>query len=164
MEKNIRSADFFKMMNIVYAAQGLSLLGFSVVVFYLSKQTEPDPGFTETIQYALVGGALAVLAASQFVPRLMLKKIDQHLELRYKVPKYLPVALIRAACLEASGLIVCITAYLTGQVLFLLIVLLLLLLLFLYRPTKTMVAGELNLSGPERELLNEPETVLVQRR
>lgn len=161
MEKTTRSSDYFKMMNIIYAVQALSLLGFSVVVLYLNPQ-QPDKNLTETIQYALAGSSLAALAASQFVPRLMLKKIDERLELRYKVPKYLPVALLRAAFMEAAGLIVCITAFISGQTYFLFIIALLLLLFFFYRPTKSMVATELNLSVKERELLNNPETVFVQ--
>lgn len=161
MERTIRASDYFKMMNIVHAVQGISLLAFSALVFYLNQQT-PEKAFANGIQYALIATALVALISSQFVPRMMLKKIDPALELKYKVPKYLPVALVRAACLEAAGLIACIAAFITGYTYFLLIIPLLLLVFFFYRPTKTMVATELNLTAKEKSLLDRSDTMFIQ--
>lgn len=162
MEKTIKSSEYFKMMNIVYAFQALTLLAFSIVAYYLNKQ-QPEKVLDDIAQYALAGGAIVSLITAHYIPRFMLRNIQPTLEFKYKVPKYFPVAIIRAACVEAAGFIACIAAFVTGQTLYLMMVPLLLVVLFLYRPTKSLVASELNLSPREREMLEDPETVLVQQ-
>jgi hypothetical protein len=162
MEKNIRSADYFRQINMIYAMQMITLAGFSVVILYLS-QAVTNNSIEKEVQYLLAALLIAGMIASQQIPRVMLKKIDPALELRYKVPKYFPIAIIRVACFELSGLIAGIATFLTGQQYFLLIVPLLLIVMLIYRPTRSQVAADLNLSMQEKNLLDNPETLLTQQ-
>jgi hypothetical protein len=161
MKKNIKASDFFRQINMIYAVQIITLVAFSIVVFYLCQTTTGNSA-DKPMQYILALLIIAGLAASQYIPRLMLQKIDPNLEFRYKVPKYFPIAVIRVACLEASGLAACVAAFITGRQYFLVMVPLLLIVLLIYRPTRSQVAAELNLSVQEKNLLDNPNTVLVQ--
>lgn len=161
-KKNIKSSELFKLMNMVYGFQAFTLLAFSLVTYYLNTQL-PEKDFDNAAHYALSIGAIFSLAMAHYIPRYMLKNIKPELDLKYRVPKYFPVTIIRAACLEAAGFIACIAAFITGQNLYLAMVPLLLLVLYFFRPTPSFIATELNLNPKEREMIENPETVFVQQ-
>ena len=163
MKKEMTSTSYFQTLNIVYYAQMLMLIAFGIVVVFLKPDDLPaDDEFGITLQYVLFALFVGGVAGSFLIPRVVLNNINHSADLKVKLGKYLPTAIIRAACLEVPGLFACVVTFLTGNTLYLLTVALLLILFFFYRPTKSLVSEELKLSIGERRRLENPNEIVAE--
>jgi hypothetical protein len=102
------------------------------------------------------------LAAGYFLFRLFLRSVNPEMPLKYKMKRYFIANLIRSAFLESPGLFVSIAAMITAHNLFLVIVPLILILFILFRPTRSIIAQELNLSASERAKLEDPLAIISE--
>ena len=94
--------------------------------------------------------------------RVFLRGVRPEMPLVYKMKRYFTANLIRSAFLEIPGLFVSVAAMITAHNLFLVIVPLILILFILFRPTKSVIGQELNLSMEERAKLNDPEAIISE--
>jgi hypothetical protein len=102
------------------------------------------------------------LAAGYFLFRLFLRSVNPEMPLKYKMKRYFIANLIRSAFLEIPGLFVSVAAMITAHNLFLVIVPLILILFILFRPTRSIIAQELNLSASERAKLEDPLAIISE--
>lgn len=164
MNTPIRSSTYILTLRIIYYAQLASLLAFSVIVFFLlnNAATPVDKDLAATLQYPLSAFFIAGLAASQLIPRYILKKIDPAFSLKQKMTKYTATVIIRGACMEVPGLFACVVAMLTGQIYYLLVIPLLLIMFLLYLPSQAGIISDLNLTPTERAQVEDPNAVITE--
>jgi hypothetical protein len=164
MKKGITSRTFRLTLNIIFAAQMLTLLIFSGVLMWLnsSEQVLPVEDVGQIFHYIVPIITITTLAASYMVFKMMIGKINPSLDLKQKLPKYQVAVIVRSALLELPGLLAAVAALITGDMLFLLASLLVIFLFLMVRPTPFRIAEDLNLSAAERNLLNDPDAIVSE--
>lgn len=165
MARKIKSKEYFRTLNIIYFAQIGAMTLLAVVSYFLIQQGSLGPENNDlalSFQKIIMVVIPLSLAAGYLLFRVFLRGIQPELPLIHKMKRYFSANLIRSAFLEIPGLFVSVAALITAQVLFLVIVPLILMLFILFRPTKSVIAQELNLSVAERAKLEDPEAIISE--
>ena len=140
--ESTRSADFSALTIIAFALMaGLAL--FAAVVTYLitsGSSVEPEAIISPQGDVLLVAGfGLMCLTMSRFLSKKLLDSATP--EERQNAPtafgRYRSALILRLALLEASGLLACVFALVTGNLNLLLVTLFLLVMMWLARPSET---------------------------
>lgn len=142
-------------MTLVYLAQVAVMMTFGLVALYVRNMQPIDNELASLLQYILAGLLISALISIQFVPQLLIDRINRKLDLTDKISKYFPIVLVRSAILEIPGLFAGIATLLTGRSYFMVIVVLLMAAFYFYRPSGERIAEELSLDVNEREQLDE---------
>ncbi len=165
MARKIKSKEYFRTLNIIYFAQIGAMTLLAVVAYFLIQQGSLGPENNDlavSFQKIIMVVIPLSLAAGYLLFRVFLRGIQPELPLIHKMKRYFSANLIRSAFLEIPGLFLSVAALITAQVLFLVIVPLILMLFILFRPTKSVIAQELNLSVAERAKLEDPEAIISE--
>ncbi|MEQ8425042.1 MAG: hypothetical protein RIA63_10055 [Cyclobacteriaceae bacterium] len=165
MPRQIKSREYFRIINLIYFAQLSALVLLAVVAYFLIKQGNLGPednSLAVTFQKIIIIIIPVSLGAGYFLFRIFLRSITPEMPLAHKMKKYFSANIIRSAFLEVPGLFVSVAAIITAHKLFLLIVPLLLVIFILFRPTRSVIAQELNLSVAERARLEDPEAIISE--
>jgi len=164
MAKGLTSRQYFTQMHTLYYAQAGIMMLFAGVVFTLVYAGQiaitSDQNFIQNIMYLTFAIVVAGLAGAFILYGTLVRKIDRTMDLKKKTPKYMVAILVRSACLEVSGMMGVIAFALTGRTFLMMVPLILLVAFILYRPTRAVMAQELNLNEKEIATLNNP-TALV---
>ena len=141
-------------MTLVYLAQVSVMMTFGLVALYVRTVQPIDNELASLLQYILAGLLIGGIVSIQFVPRLLIGRINRKLDLTEKISKYFPIVLVRSAILEIPGLFAGVATLLTGRSYFIVIVVLIIAAFYFYRPSGERIAEELSLDANERERLN----------
>jgi len=165
MARKIKSKEYFRTLNIIYFAQLGAMTLFAIVAYFLIEQGnlgKENNALALSFQKVIMIVIPLSLAAGYILFRIFLRSIRPELPLVHKMKRYFSANLIRSAFLEIPGLFVSVAALITAHILFLIIVPLILVLFILFRPTKSVIAQELNLSIAERAKLEDPEAIISE--
>ncbi|MFZ1806205.1 MAG: hypothetical protein WAU36_03230 [Cyclobacteriaceae bacterium] len=165
MARKIKSKEYFRTLNIIYFAQLGAMTLLAVVAYFLIQQGNlgaANNALALSFQKIIMVVIPLSLAAGYILFRIFLRGIRPELPLIHKMKRYFSANLIRSAFLEIPGLFVSVAAIITAHVLFLIIVPLIFVLFILFRPTKSVIAQELNLSVAERAKLEDPEAIISE--
>lgn len=165
MSRKIKSKEYFRTLNIIYFAQLGAMIMLAAISYILIRQGNLGPEnntLALTFQKIIMVVIPLSLASGYLLFRIFLKRIDTKAPLTHKMKKYFSANLIRSAFLETPGLFVSVAALITAHILFLMIVPLILVLFILFRPTRSVIAQELNLSVAERAKLEDPDAIISE--
>lgn len=165
MARKINSKEYFRTINLIYFVQLGAITILALVAYFVIEQGKLGPENHElalTFQKIIMFLIPLSLGAGYVLFRILLKKIKPETPLIYKMKKYFNANLIRSAFLEIPGLFVSLAAMITAHNLFLVIVPLILILFVLFRPTRSVIAQELNLSVAERAKLEDPAAIISE--
>lgn len=165
MSRKIKSKEYFRTLNIIYFGQLGAMILFALVTFYLIQLGKMGPENNElaiTFQKIIMVVIPFSLAGGYVLFRMLMRTVRPEMPLIYKMKKYSSANLIRSAFLEIPGLFVSVAALITANILFLVIVPLILVLFILFRPTRSVIAQELNLSMAERAKLEDPDAIISE--
>ena len=152
---NSKVASTLRVINLVYLAQVAAMMIFGLVALYVRNLQPVDNELAKLLRYVLIALLIGGLIGVQFIPDILIKRIDQKMDLERKVSKYFPVVLVRSTFLEVPGLFAGVATLLTGRSYFITIVVLLLVTFYFYRPSKERIAEDLNLNAAEKMQLDE---------
>lgn len=165
MPREINSKEYFRTINLIYFGQLSEIVLLALVAYFLIDQGRlgaENNDLALTFQKIIMVVLPLSLAAGYFLFRIFLRGIKPELPLKYKMKRYFSANLIRSAFLEIPGLFVSVAAIITAHSLFLLIVPLILVIFILFRPTRSVVSQELNLSLEERAKLEDPKQIVSE--
>lgn len=165
MARPIKSKTYFRTINLIYFAQLSAMALLAGIAYYLIDQGsvgKPNNELAITFQKIIMIVLPASLVAGYVLFRVILRSINPRATLTHKMKRYYVGNLIRSAFLEIPGLFVSVAALITAHTLFLLIVPLILIIFLLFRPGRTVIAQELNLSIEERAKLQDPEAIISE--
>jgi hypothetical protein len=162
----VTSRSFLKAFSLVYLSLVVALILFPGLVLYLinARATEPsgDRQFGLMMRYGLFAFTPIAAIAGFFIYGRLLQSIPSSTPLAEKLLKLRGFVLIRTAFLEFPGLVSAVVALMTADTSFLLFTAIMLVLLLLYRPTVARIAEDLRLSPEETDILENPDSVLMQ--
>jgi len=145
----------FKKITIIYGAliAGVSFfLFFAVTLFGISDFNTND----KTIfSYLVPTGLIIAFLLSGFFYKKGVNNIDESDELSLKITKYLTINILRAAPLEAAGILSIAASFMTSNKYYLLFAILAILLMVFYFPTKNRFMQDVNLTFDDKSKLNE---------
>lgn len=165
MARKINSKEYFRTLNLIYFGQLSAMVIFALVAYYLIQQGNVGPENNElaiSFQKIVMVVIPLSLAGGYILFRMLIKSVKPEMPLVHKMKKYFSANLIRSAFLEIPGLFVSVAAIITAHTLFLMIVPLVLIVFFLFRPTRSVIAQELNLSAEERAKLEDPMAIISE--
>ncbi len=165
MARKINSKEYFRNLNLIYLGQLSAMTLLALVAYYQIEKGNVGPGNNElaiTFQKIIMVLVPVSLATGYVLFRFLLKSVHPEIPLVYKMKKYFSANLIRSAFLEIPGLFVSVAAMITAHSLFLIIVPLILIIFLLFRPTRSVIAQELNLSIDERAQLEDPKAIISE--
>ena len=151
----MNTKDFIRNLNIIYFAQVMMLVAFSMVALYmyasgqLAEKTDEDNIFL----YAVPVLTIVFLAAGYFIFNILISKIDSSLKLTEKLTRYQVAVIVRSALMESAGLLAAVATIITGKIFFLGATMLVLVLFLLLRPTPYGITEDLKLSSEEKNEL-----------
>lgn len=155
MTEHPKLESTLRRMTLVYLAQVAVMMTFGLVALYVRSVQPIDNELANLLQYILAGLLIGALVSIQFVPPLLIGRINRQLDLTDKISKYFPIVLVRSAILEIPGLFAGLATLLTGRSYFMVVVVLLMAAFYFYRPSGERIAEELSLDFNEREQLVE---------
>lgn len=155
MTEHPKLESTLRRMTLVYLAQVAVMMTFGLVALYVRSVQPIDNELANLLQYILAGLLIGALVSIQFVPPLLIGRINRQLDLIDKISKYFPIVLVRSAILEIPGLFAGLATLLTGRSYFMVVVVLLMAAFYFYRPSGERIAEELSLDFNEREQLVE---------
>ncbi|HCM76693.1 MAG TPA: hypothetical protein DIS90_09945 [Cytophagales bacterium] len=165
MPRKIKSKEYFRNLNLIYFAQLIAITALAAIAYFLIDQGNLGPANNDlalSFQKAIMVLIPLSLVTGYILFRVFLRGVRPEMPLVYKMKRYFTANLIRSAFLEIPGLFVSVAAMITAHNLFLVIVPLILILFILFRPTKSVIGQELNLSMEERAKLNDPEAIISE--
>ncbi len=165
MPREIRSREYFRTINLIYYAQLAAITIFALIAYVLIVQGNvgaENNALAVSLQKIIMVIIPLSLAAGYIVFRVLLKRVNPEMPLKVKMKKYFAANLIRSAFLEIPGLFVSLAALITAHVMFLVILPLILVLFILFRPTRSVIAQELNLGAHEMAKLQDPDAVISE--
>lgn len=165
MPRKIKSKEYFRNLNLIYFAQLIAITALAAIAYFLIDQGNLGPAYNDlalSFQKAIMVLIPLSLVTGYILFRVFLRGVRPEMPLVYKMKRYFTANLIRSAFLEIPGLFVSVAAMITAHNLFLVIVPLILILFILFRPTKSVIGQELNLSMEERAKLNDPEAIISE--
>lgn len=165
MARKINSKEYFRTINLIYFGQLLAMMMLAGVAYVLIEQGNMGSENNElalSLQQVIMIVIPICLGAGYFIFRMLMKGVKPEMPLIHKMKKYFNANLIRSAFLEIPGLFVSVAAIVTAHTLFLLIVPLILILFVLFRPSRSVIAQELNLSVEERAMLEDPAAIISE--
>jgi hypothetical protein len=165
MPREIKSKEYFRTINLIYFAQLIAMTLLAIISYYLIQEGNmgaENNSLALSFQKVIMIVIPLCLGAGYLLFRIFLRGIRPEMPLRFKMKKYFVANLIRSAFLEIPGLFVSAAALITAHTLFLVIVPLILVLFFLFRPTRSVIAQELNLGIDERAKLADPEAIISE--
>ncbi len=165
MPRAINSKEYFRTINLIYFGQLSAIVLLALVAYFLIDQGRlgaENNDLALSFQKIIMVVLPLSLAAGYFLFRMFLRGIKPELPLKYKMKRYFSANLIRSAFLEVPGLFVSVAAIVTAHALFLLIVPLILVIFILFRPSRSVVSQELNLSLEERAKLEDPKQIVSE--
>jgi hypothetical protein len=160
--RRLTSKEYFRTISLTYYLQGFSLLLFSGVVFFLITKSDNAIGNEQDWSLIVPVVLLTGMAASYFIFRVMIKRIDPKDKLQHKLPKYASALIVRSALLELPGLFAAIIAYLTLRPYYLGGSLMMFLIFILLRPSLYTLTEDLKLTTREKELLAKPDAIVSE--
>ena len=167
MSQSITSQRYLSQLNLIYFAQAGMMILFSVVVFALVYSglfvPAPDETLTDNLTYLLMPVVVIFYAASHFLYRHMISRIDKTKELKKKMPGYLAALLTRSACLELPGLAAAVVMFMTAKLYLMAIPLFTFVVFYLMRPTPATIAEDLQLTPKEKSMLDDPNAIIAER-
>ncbi|MBX2941552.1 MAG: hypothetical protein KF860_04330 [Cyclobacteriaceae bacterium] len=165
MTRKIKSKEYFRTLNIIYFTQLGAMIVLAIIAYYLIQQGRLGPE-NNTLAVSFQKIIMVVIplsfATGYILFKIFLRGISPTAPLTHKMKKYFSANLIRSAFLEIPGLFISVAALITANLLFLVIVPPILILFILFRPTRSVIAQELNLSMAERAKLEDPEAVISE--
>lgn len=165
MARKINSKEYFRNLNLIYLGQLSAMTLLALVAYYQIEKGNVGPENNELaiiFQKIIMVLVPVSLATGYVLFRFLLKSVHPEMPLVYKMKKYFSANLIRSAFLEIPGLFVSVAAMITAHSLFLIIVPLILIIFLLFRPTRSVIAQELNLSIDERAQLEDPKAIISE--
>ncbi len=165
MKKDITSREYFRTLNLIYAAQLSAIAVFAGVAYYLINHGNLGPANNDlavTFQKVIIIVVPLSLGAGYIMFRMVIHRMDPNAHLKDKMKKYFTANIIRSAFLEVPGLLVSVAAIITAHVLFLVIVPMILVVFLLFRPTRSVASQELKLSLEERAMLENPDAIISE--
>jgi hypothetical protein len=149
-------------LNMIYFSL-ISMMGlFALVVLYITTSGDitSDPEMTLLLRYVLFALLPIGLGVGYFVFKQLMQAIKPTLSLREKLMKYQTAVLIRSGCFEMPGLFGAVAALITGDLSFLLFTAIVIVLFWLLRPTIYTITTDMGLSQRERNILENPSSLL----
>jgi len=166
MSKTLTSKQYLSQLNLIYFAQAATMLIFAGVVFSLNYfgnvGGNMDEGTSTILTYSLAGVVVTGFSAAHFLYSFMVSRIDNHLPLQKKMPKFSGAVIVRSACLELPGMFASVVFFMTSNIFVLLIPVFTGVIFFFLRPTTFSIGEDLNLSSDERALLNDPNAIIAE--
>lgn len=165
MPRKIKSKEYFRTINLIYGAQLVAIIVLAMVAYFLIQQGSLGPennSLALSFQKVIMVVIPLSLGAGYFLFRIFIRSLRPEMPLTYKMKRYFTANLIRTAFLEIPGILVSVAALITAHQLFLYIVPLILVLFVLFRPTRSVIAQELNLNANERAKLEDPEAIISE--
>ena len=152
--KPITPKTYITTLTIIYYGLCLSPVLFGLFLFYSSN----DPGFNaydseEPLWAAVVLMFLGALVLNGFIFKILLKGVSANKSLKDKLTTYQTASLMRYALLEGPALFAVIVFSFTNNVFYLVLGAILIAYLFLLRPSINKIVADLNLSSPERAIM-----------
>ncbi len=141
-----------KTLKVLHSAFCLSILVFSVVVYFVTD----DHSFFNTegmnaLYYGIPILAVLLIYGSKGVYANALSKIPNDMPLEQKISNYSTANIIRYAMIEGPAFLCVAVSFMSGSLLFLIIALCILLYLYSIKPTKAKLIEDLNLNFEERK-------------
>lgn len=145
--ENQEFSDFFKKLQLIFYAILIGPCIFLAVVFFLNFSESFSSEFEEENLFLIIAAIIAFtnLFLSNFIPKMLLSKIQDNESLGNKLHKYRSASIVKYGLLEAPAIISTVGYLLTENLIFVGIALGMLLVLFLQQPNKTSIERELNL-------------------
>ncbi|MGE0589283.1 MAG: hypothetical protein AB7O48_11970 [Cyclobacteriaceae bacterium] len=165
MPREITSKEYFRTVNLIYAAQLMAMILLAGVAYFLIQQGnlgDENNDLALTFQKIIMIVVPLSMAAGYILFRFFIKSVPPTAPLKHKMKRYFTANLIRSAFLEIPGLFVSVAAIITAHSLFLVIVPLILVVFALFRPTQSVIAQELNLGPDERAKLADPKAIISE--
>jgi MFS family permease len=151
----MQNQHFFKQLTTIFYALMAGQIFFALLAHYLVGQPgyEGDRSYFQILQFIALAWLLGGGLAAQFIYRKNLQRAKQLKSIEEKAKIYTRATIIRSALLESVTLYLLIAYFITADPVFIIMGLLSIMFFLLYRPTKTRIESELNLTKKEKESL-----------
>jgi len=150
------SRNFFKANQIVHIAFIIGLVFFALISFFLQLQGFGSLGqeFNRASVFIVPVIAICGIIASKLTFKRKLNDCIGKTSLKDKLTEYRSALIIKFAIIEVATFITILSYLLTGDLILLAIVGFLIIVFATYRPSKEKLFLDLELSQPEKQLLN----------
>lgn len=162
--QNQSSKQFFTVLGIIHLAMLMGQVMFLGVTFFILNENGPSLGddfeSMALLQIGIAGVIIMGLFGGNFLFKQQLVAAREKNTLGEKLNTYRTACIMRFALLEAPA-ILCIVAFmLTGNYFFAVVSAVVILVFLMNRPTKSKLILDLELSGEEKAILDDPEAVI----
>lgn len=159
------SKAYFTLLTILHGALLGTQLIFAIAVYYVNT-TSPLAGddaanLNEVFQFIVPGLMLASYIGGSILVKTQLNTLKAKTTLSEKLLGYRALLLMRFALLEIPSLFSIVCFVLTSNYLYLGLAGLIMLVFMLNRPTRYRAVNDLELTPPDRALLENPDAVVV---
>jgi hypothetical protein len=158
------SKEYFTVLTILHGALLMAQVLFAALAYYLvsSGQFATSPELTSILPIVALALVFAGSFASSFIMKGQLKSIKLKPVLKDKMKDYRAALIIKWALMEAPSLF-CTAGYLlTGNHFFLWLAALEIVIFFFARPTMAAAGVDLELSQPEKLLIENPDSIIAE--
>ncbi len=165
MTEKISSKQFFRILAVIHGTLVAGALLFLLTVsFMLSEEELTTTYFPEWNLFYLIVGVFALWAifGSEFIYRLLLKRIQRDQPLSKIMFAYQSANIIRFAIVEGVALLAIVFTLLTSSIWFMVVAGLMLILLFYMRPNPERAVKDLQLTGDQARKVLTPEAFIAE--
>ena len=151
-------------LNLVYFSLVVVMTGFAAFVYvWISTGQEiapVDAEFESLLRIITIATVPTGMGIGYMVFKTIIKGIPAEMPLANKLHRYQSAVIVRGAGFEIPGMFAAISAFITGNVSFLLFTAVIVVLFLLFRPTIAAITNDLQLTATERSDLenNRPFT------
>ena len=161
-EAQYTSKAYFQSLSILHATLIIGLLAFAGISIYLNTTIKPIAQDL-IVPFLVIAPLLAIsgILVGYYIANIRLKSIKSKSTLAEKLQDYKGVLILKYASIEGPAMF-CIVAYLlTADYKLLGIGFIIFLFLFMNKPSKFRAISDLELTGSERDRLEDPEALVV---
>lgn len=158
------SNEYFKALSIVHLVLTIGLVFMGLIGFYLifsgkvSNMTDLNGVFLYIVPIFILGG----LFGSNWIYKNKLNGLKEENDLKTKMTNYRGILILRYAFLEGPAFFAFVSALLTNNLLFLAFAALMIIFMIYWRPTKSSVIVDLELSQREIAIVENPDSIIAE--
>lgn len=159
----LKPSEYFKSLQIIHLGLMAGVGMFALVTFILHSTGNLEAEAAEldaVLRYVVPVFAIGGILAGNLLFSQRLKACLQQPGLKGKLEFYQSALIIKYASVEGSAFFSIVAFMLTGNLIYLGMAGLLLIVLLVNRPTREKAITHLELDHQERELINDPNTVI----
>jgi len=156
------SKNYFKGIQIVHFALIIGIVFFGIISIFLQSQgfgTIDQESNNILMITAMVFSVIGIILSKLLFKRKLLNCSNKP-TLIEKLDSYRSALTLKFASIEAPSFLVIVIYLITGNMIVIAIAGLLLIIFLTYRPTKEKLITDLELSSEEKDLINNPDTIL----